>query len=155
MMDQKTLYLTVFLLLSFGNAKSLDYLNYILFDSTTVRVILEQDFESGTLSPWYDESSGAVYWHIEDHISPAEPNLPAPSQTSGKKYLRATRNPEQLESGLVIFRSPKFTAAPGDRVTFDFWIRSRRTQGNTLDVNKFILLEILNNSVIFRMSLTR
>ena len=94
---------------------------------------LDNDFESASLSPWTDQSPGNVKWQIENFSSPSEINSPAPSPVSGSSYLRATRNSE-LSSGLAVLITPNFTAYPGDKVSFDFWIRSKYSHGNSLEV---------------------
>ncbi len=102
-------------------------------DPLSARGLLNNDFESGFEEPWYDSSPSNVHWIVEDFSSQSEVNNPAPTPSAGTKYLRATRN-EQLSSGLLILRTVTFTAFPGDEVSFNFWIRSRYTGGNTLDV---------------------
>jgi hypothetical protein len=105
-------------------------------DPLSARVLLNNDFESGIEEPWYDSSPSNVHWTIEDFSAQSEPSNLAPVPSSGTKYLRATRN-EQLSSGLLILRTVTFTAFPGDKISFNFWIRSRYTGGNTLEVIYF------------------
>lgn len=105
-------------------------------DPLSARVLLNNDFESGFDEPWYDSSPSTVHWTVEDFSSQSELNNPAPTPLAGTKYLRATRN-EQLSAGLLILRTVTFTAFPGDEVSFNFWIRSRYTGGNTLEVIHF------------------
>lgn len=102
-------------------------------DSKTARILLSNDFESGSSDPWYDNSPSTAHWFIEDFSEQSELNNPAPSPVSGKKYLRAIRD-AQLASGLLILRTATFTALPGDQFSFQFWIRSRFTEGNNLEV---------------------
>ncbi|KAI9550977.1 hypothetical protein GHT06_005450 [Daphnia sinensis] len=102
-------------------------------DPKLVRTLLDNNFESGTLNPWYDESPGYVNWRVENLAAPSEANSTAPKPTTGTQYVRATRNAD-LASGLAVLRSPTFTASPGDRVSFDFWIRSKRPEGNNLEL---------------------
>ena len=104
-----------------------------LRDPRQVRLLLSNDFEDGRVSPWYDESAANVNWKVEDFNSPSEFDSPAPQPSSGTKYLRAARNKDLL-SGLAVLRSEPFIASPGDQVTFNFWIRSRRPEGNNLEV---------------------
>ncbi|XP_046656473.1 uncharacterized protein LOC124349713 isoform X3 [Daphnia pulicaria] len=100
----------------------------------SARILLSNNFESGSADPWYDNSTpSSVYWNVEDFSSPTEVNYPPPTPLSGTKYLRSTRN-SQLSAGLVILRTVTFTAFPGDTMTFDFWIRSRYASGNALEV---------------------
>ena len=108
-----------------------------LFDSITSRnSVADNDFEVGPLTPWFDQSPGYIYWNIEDYFSPAEVDSPVPRPAVGTKYLRAVRN-ANLRSGLAILRSPVITAYPGDRVSFDYWIRSKRPEGNNLEVRHY------------------
>ena len=107
-------------------------------DPISARYLLTSDFESGSLSPWFDQSPGQVQWKIESYETPFETNSPVPQPLNGSKYLRAVRN-VNLQSGTAIFSSPVFTALPGDQISFSFWIRSRRLQTNALEVNSFIL----------------
>jgi hypothetical protein len=99
----------------------------------TARSLLNNDFESGAAYPWYDSSPFSVHWVVEDLSSPTE-NYSPPTPLSGTKYLRATR--DALENpGQLILRTLTFTAFPGDEVSFHFWIRSKYTGGNTLEVS--------------------
>jgi hypothetical protein len=103
-------------------------------DPQSARILLNSnDFESGSADPWYDSSSSTVHWVVEDFTMPSEVNYPPPIPSSGTKYLRATRD-AQLSPGFVILRTVEFMALPGDRITFKFWIRSKYTFGNTLEV---------------------
>lgn len=105
-------------------------------DPKTARILLSNDFESGSSEPWYDNSPSTVHWIVEDFEDQSEVGNPAPSPVIGKKYLRATRD-AQLLSGLLVLRTVTFTALPGDQFSFKFWIRSRFTQGNNLEVISF------------------
>lgn len=102
-------------------------------DALSARYLVSSDFESGTMSPWFDQSPGQVNWQVENFDSPFETNSPTPQPLNGTKYLRAVRN-ANLQSGTAILSSPLFTALPGDQISFSFWIRSRRLQTNTLEV---------------------
>lgn len=110
-----------------------DFRGFGSLDPRTTRSLLDNNFESGSMSPWYDESPAYVTWRVEDIQTPTEADYPAPYPLSGFKYVRATRNADLL-SGLAVLRSPLFTALPGDRITFDFWMRSKRPEGNSLEV---------------------
>lgn len=94
---------------------------------------LDNDFENGATDLWTDESPAYVNWGIETYGYPSEINSPAPRPLTGSKYSRVIRN-ENLASGLAVLRSIPYTAVPGEGVTFDFWIRSKRTEGNNLEV---------------------
>lgn len=102
-------------------------------DPQSARLLLNNDFESGLADPWYDSSLGPVHWTVEDFSSPTEINYPPPTPSTGTKYLRATRD-AQLSPGLLVLRTVTFTALPGDRIFFNFWIRSKYTFGNTLEL---------------------
>lgn len=94
------------------------------------------DFESGSLSPWNEESVGDARWLIEDYNSPLEPDQPAPSPSSGSKYLRVQR--PAGTSGQAVLRSSPFTVEPGDEFSFNFWIRSQiMYASNHLFINCF------------------
>lgn len=95
-------------------------------------VLLSNDFESGYEDPWYDSSPSTTHWVIEDYGSPTE-NYSPPTPLNGTKYLRATRY-AGLSAGFLILRTTMFTALPGDEISFNFWIHSKYTGGNTLDV---------------------
>ena len=86
------------------------------------RALAVNDFESGTTSPWNDESAADVRWTIETNNSPLETDQPAPNPVSGQRYLRVTRPPGT--SGNAVLRSDTFTASPSDQFTLSFWIRS-------------------------------
>ncbi|XP_057373562.1 uncharacterized protein LOC130694505 isoform X3 [Daphnia carinata] len=102
-------------------------------DPQSARLLLNNDFEDGLADPWYDSSLGPVHWTVEDFSSPTEINYPPPTPSTGTKYLRATRD-AQLSPGLLVLRTVTFTALPGDRISFNFWIRSKYTFGNTLEL---------------------
>ena len=105
-----------------------------VIDPKLIRTLLDNDFESGSANPWYDQSPANVNWRVENVASPSETNSSAPMPSVGTYYMRATRNAD-LTSGLAVLTSPVFTANPGDRVSFDFWIRSKRPEGNNLEVH--------------------
>ncbi|EFX85342.1 hypothetical protein DAPPUDRAFT_237901 [Daphnia pulex] len=105
---------------------------FLEVDPLTARALLDNDFESGIEEPWYDSSPNTVHWVVEDFSSPAEGYSP-PAPLNGAKYLRATRD-AQRTAGQVILRTVTFTALPGDEISFDFWIRSRYTGANALDL---------------------
>lgn len=102
------------------------------------RSSIDNDFESGSAGSWFDESPGYVNWRVEDYSRPTETTNPPPQPLTGAKILRATRNATYPQSGLAILRSVSFTANPGDQVSFDFWIRSKRPEGNNLEVHNNI-----------------
>lgn len=108
--------------------------------SWNVRLLPNNDFEDGNISPWYDESVANVFWSIEDYNNPSGYDSQAPEPINGTKYLRAIRNPSLL-SGLAVLRSEPFIASPGDAVSFNFWIRSRRPEGNNLEVKCFQIIQ--------------
>ena len=108
---------------------------FLEVDTITARSLLDNDFESGTSDPWYDSSPSTVHWVVEDLSSPTE-SYSAPTPLIGTKYLRATRD-AQLSPGQLILRTVTFTAFPGDEISFNFWIRSKYTGGNTLEVTYF------------------
>ena len=110
-----------------------------LTDPKQVRLVLSNNFEGGSLSPWFDESPGNVNWRVEDFGSQSASDSSAPKPIAGTKYVRATRN-ANLDSGLATLRTEIFTASPGEEITFSFWIRSRRPEGNTLDVTLKLVL---------------
>lgn len=91
-------------------------------DPKLVRALLDNNFESGSLNPWYDESPGYVNWRVENFSTPSERNSTAPQPITGTQYVRATRNVD-LASGLAVLRSPTFTASPGkfDRNYTGIW----------------------------------
>ncbi len=119
-----------------GTEKTRLGLNNVI-DPKLARNLLDNDFEEGSTNPWYDESPAYVNWRVESFTSPSEVNSTAPRPSTGTNYLRATRNAD-LASGLAVLRSPVFSANPGDRVSFDFWIRSKRPEGNNLEVIWYI-----------------
>ncbi|XP_046633560.1 mucin-2-like [Daphnia pulicaria] len=101
-------------------------------DPLSARSFLNNNFESGSAYPWYDNSSNSLHWVVEDFSSPTE-NYPPPTPKTGAKYLRATRD-AQATPGQLILRTVTFTAFPGDKFSFNFWIRSKYTGGNYLEL---------------------
>jgi len=94
-------------------------------------VLLNNNFESGAADPWYDSSPNTVHWVVEDFSTPIE-DYPPPTLSTGTKYLRANR--DKATPGQLILRTVTFMAFPGDEFSFNFWIRSKYTGGNTLEV---------------------
>ncbi|XP_046640131.1 uncharacterized protein LOC124321260 isoform X1 [Daphnia pulicaria] len=101
-------------------------------DRASERVLQLSDFESGTMSPWIDESAADARWNIEDLSTPFDPTQPAPTPPSGTKYLRVNRPTDT--SGQAVLRSEQFTVDPGDQLRLSFWIRSDPTQVNNIQV---------------------
>ena len=66
---------------------------HVVSDDAQGRDLALQDFESGTTSPWADESVADARWNIETYDSPFDPTVPAPSPASGSNYLRVNRPP--------------------------------------------------------------
>ncbi|XP_057373359.1 uncharacterized protein LOC130694302 [Daphnia carinata] len=114
------------------NTRKLD-VTLVDINSKLTRTSVTNDFESGSPDPWIDTSPTSVYWNVEDFSIPAEVDYPPPTPSIGTKYLRATRD-SQLTPGLLVLRTATFAAIPGDSITFKFWIRSKYTGGNTLDL---------------------
>lgn len=108
------------------------------------RAVADNNFENGLTSPWFEESHGTVKWRVEDHSNPLEVSTSVPHPAAGTKYLRVIRNAD-FQSGLAVLRSPIFTANPGDKVSFDYWIHSRRPEGSNLEVNRYIILPLAFN----------
>lgn len=105
----------------------------IQIDPRLARVLISNDFESGSEEPWYDNSPSTVHWVVEDYSSQTGVDYPTPKPVNGNKYLKTQRDASST-SGLVVLRSATFTALPGDQFSFQFWIQSRFTEGNNLDV---------------------
>lgn len=96
------------------------------------RGLAPNDFESGAMSPWFDESAADAKWYLESFDDPFDPSVPVPPPPVGSKYLRVQRPPGT--SGQAALRSELFTAEPGDELRFSFWIRSQILQTNNLEV---------------------
>ena len=105
-----------------------------------IRLLPNNNFEDGLIEPWVDNSrDDVVQWRIEDaHNATSEVYNPVPKPIDGQRYLRINRDPFYLTSGMAVLHSEIFTLVPGEaaRITFSFWIRSRRPKGNNLQVNK-------------------
>ena len=90
---------------------------------------VDNNFESGDFSPWFDTSTGNVGWFVQNIDE-------APPPASGSKILRI--KPRVIGGpggGLAALDGPLVTVSPGDELRFDFWIRSRVTAANDLQVN--------------------
>lgn len=95
---------------------------------------LDNDFESGTLQPWIDESPGSVRWKVENQYSSWEPSNPAPQPSNGKNYLRIDRGGSPYFS-IAILRSPTFKLTSSEYyISFSFWIRSKWPAFTNLEV---------------------
>ncbi len=103
--------------------------------------LADTNFEDGSLGSWYDESNSKnTYWAVEDFTSPFEEKQPAPKPIQGTRYLRAKRDEDDPEGSQLFLTSESFTASPGATVSFKYWIRSRWTQTNWLQV--YIVLQV-------------
>ncbi len=99
-------------------------------------ISMDNNFESGTIFPWIDQSNTAVKWKIENRNSPWEPDNKAPLPLNGSNYLRVDRG-TSLAFGVAILRSPVFRLLPGTSnnfFSFSFWIRSKWPQFTNLEV---------------------
>lgn len=96
---------------------------------------LDNNFESGELQPWIEESTTSVKWKIEDYFSPWETSNASPQPLNGQTYLRVHRGPS-LSFGIAVLRSPTFTLFPNENsvFSFSFWIRSKWPQFTNLEV---------------------
>ncbi|KAI9550765.1 hypothetical protein GHT06_004550 [Daphnia sinensis] len=101
-------------------------------DGRDGRLLGLTDFESGTTSPWIDESAADAKWLIEDFSAPFDPSQPAPTPSSGTKYLRVNR--PAGTSGQAVLRSEPFIVQPGDQFRLSFWIRSDPIQVNNIQI---------------------
>ncbi|XP_032790592.2 uncharacterized protein LOC116927654 [Daphnia magna] len=101
-------------------------------DGRDGRLLDLTDFESGTTSPWIDESAADAKWLIEDFTAPFDPTQPAPTPSSGTKYLRVNR--PAGTSGQAVLRSEPFDVQPGDQFRLSFWIRSDPIQVNNIQI---------------------
>jgi hypothetical protein len=111
---------------------------FIVNETSTVGISLDNNFESDEIDPWIEESEFDVKWKIENNISPWEPENLAPLPDNGTNYLRVNRGPS-LAFGVAILRSPVFTISPDDDATFtfSFWIRSKWPQFTNLEVRHY------------------
>lgn len=126
-----------------GNSESVEMLVNKLNDvkeGEIGRALLDNNFEDGSMNPWSDASSGYVAWQVEETSRPFEANSSAPSNSASTRHLRVNRVAitGTVESGLSVLKSIAFTALPGDQISFDFWIRSKRLEANNLEVNCLI-----------------
>ena len=120
-------------------AFSVGFLLLLALTLVIAAVDLNNNFESGTLSPWIEQSKSVVKWKIENRTSAWEPGNAAPLPSNGTNYLRVNRG-SSLAFGVAVLRSQVFTVAPFSRDTtfsFSFWIRSKWPQ--------FTNLEVINN----------
>jgi len=114
-------------------------------DALLARFLLSSDFESGSMSPWFDQSPSSVNWRVERSNPILIRTVPQPA--NGVTFLNLTRNANN-DAGLAILKSPIFTALPGDQVNFTFWIRSRHPLGNSLQLyaaqgnNETLLIDV-------------
>ena len=120
-----------------------------------IRLLPSNDFEDGTIEPWMDYSTDdTVQWRIEDAQNPtSEVYNPAPKPINGgHRFLRVNRDPFYLTSGMAVLYSQIFTLVPGEaaRITFSFWIRSKRPQGNNLQVNGVDQVTTYSNVLFFK-----
>lgn len=107
-----------------------------------VEISVDNNFESGTLFPWIEQSEYGVKWKIENQNSPWEPENGAPLLFNGANYLRVDRG-TSLAFGVAILRSPVFRVLPSTSETFfsfSFWIRSKWPQFTNLEVKLQVLV---------------
>lgn len=92
---------------------------------------MDEDFESVgnestvfSSSTWFDNSNGDMKWMVEE-TSPIE---------GSTRHLRLNRSTTAFN--VAVLKSAAFTAQPGDRITFDYWIQSEHPQFTNLQVSK-------------------
>lgn len=90
-------------------------------------VALSNDFEAGSFGEWeLDEclpGMSDAQWKIEDVSENLKPLVPP---TPGNlKYLRVSRSSPGISYGLTAIRSSYVTVNHGDKITFDYWLKSR------------------------------
>ncbi len=96
----------------------------------------DNNFESGIIFPWIEQSESGVKWRVENTSSPWEPSgNVAPAPVNGSTYLRVDRG-STLSFGVAVLRSHIFTLRTDEVATFsfDFWIRSKWPQFTNLEV---------------------
>lgn len=106
--------------------------------------VLNQNFESGIMEPWKDDSVNEQFqWAVEDWIekfvSGDRNVIPAPEQ--GQSYLAMrpckTQDPDlPCFFGVAILSSPIFNRKSGDRLNFSYWLNTKLPGMNNLEVDK-------------------
>jgi len=103
--------------------------------------LVDVDFEDGSVGDgWFDESrQDLVQWRVFNksswslNVDHSINNAQAPNPSSN--YLQLIRTSFGAFA-VAELRSVSFTASPGDRIEFSFWIQSKFPQFNNLEVNK-------------------
>lgn len=116
------------------NVSNMKYIILLLGILNACNSCADTDFETGTISPWVEESNShenGPHWIIEDSASDCCHN-PAPRPSHGSKYLRLRQG---KFFGVTALRSPPFRANPGDAVSFSYWIRSKFYNFNNIQVS--------------------
>ncbi|EFX83653.1 hypothetical protein DAPPUDRAFT_100284 [Daphnia pulex] len=55
-------------------------------DPRSARILLSNNFESGSADPWYDNSPSSVHWIADDFYYPAEVSNPPPTPLSASNF---------------------------------------------------------------------
>lgn len=114
------------------------------------QIILDNDFENGTIEPWVDFSQDGTRWNIRNATTfenEVDTNYqPPPSLNGGTNFLQI--NPNKMNTfGLGELRITEILAMPGDQLKFSYWIRSRYSWLNNLQVCENYYVKILQISL--------
>lgn len=106
---------------------------------------IDQDFEGGSIAPWFDESAEGerIKWQVKNgnEPHPAPPRAPGLDGVTNNSYARLILG-KQFKP--AVLSSPAFyISSAGDTVSFSYWIKSRYPQFTNLEVRGNLFKSVL------------
>lgn len=103
------------------------------------QILFDNDFEEGSIEPWVDMSQDGTQWVIRNSNQWKQGGSsiqPQPSIKDGKYFLQLDNTDVNVVFGIGKLSTTTFTAYPGDQIQFSYWIASKHSHFNTIQVNK-------------------
>ncbi len=104
--------------------------------------MFDTGFENGTFEPWIDLSEDGTCWVVSNTMQwrNGENSIHSqiPPLEDGKYFLQLENADVNVLFGVGKLSTATFLANPGDKLQFSYWISSRYSQFNNLQVS-FVL----------------
>lgn len=103
------------------------------------QISFDNDFEKGSIEPWVDLSQDGTQWLIRSFNQwKGEGNSiqPQSSINNGKYFIQLDNTDINTVFGIGQLSTTSFTAYPGDKIQFSYWIASKKPQFTNIQVTK-------------------
>lgn len=106
----------------------------------------DNDFENGTIEPWFDLSEDGTRWVLDNTDSfenhQAIKMKPPPPINNGEYFLWLEQSFRTFGIGLL--STPQFIAFPGDQLLFSYWIYAEFKEFNNIQVSIPLKFDTIN-----------